>query len=274
MPLPLALIDTDGVSPAGYPVLQLQQATEQDIPVYLKETDGSEYVGASGNDVRLTTYETLAGLVSDMDITCPWTDASTGLISVPVAADEAQTPGIWIGEFTVYEDVTRAKALRRFRCYVEIQPSLADLSASQKNAPLTIAEIRMAMRDRCVEDNFLLDSLEFSDSEIAFAIRRPVDWWNETAPPGIATYTYTTFPYRYHWLDATVGELLKIASLSLNRNRITLSAGGINTDDKERGKLYLELGDKLQKEYHSWGLSQMKRLNLQQWKGFTRNRWF
>jgi len=275
MPLPLTLMDTDGLSPAGYPVLQLQQATEQNVAVYLKEADGTEYVAASGNVVTLTTSETLAGYPVDMLITCTWTTPSTGLINVPVPHDEEQTPGIWIGEFTVYEDSTQAKALRRFRCYVEIQPSLAKLGQAQVNAPLSIAEIRMAMRDRCAEDNFLLDSMEFSDSEIAFCIRRPVDWWNETAQRlRIATYTYTTFPYRYHWLDATVGELLKIGSYNLNRNRITLNAGGINTDDKERGKLYLELSDKLIKEYHSWGTAQMKGLNLQGWGGFVRNGWF
>jgi hypothetical protein len=199
-----------------------------------------------------------------IDKACTIVDRATGSISIEFAPADVLLTGIWLGELTVYN--SSAEAIKRFRCYVEVEGSL---SSTQTDTPLTIAEIRMAMRDKCADDNFLLDKMEFSNAEIMACIRRPIDWWNETAPPGFNTYSYTTFPYRYHWLDGTIGELLRMASYNLTRNRLPISAGGLQSDDKARSDVYLQLGNALIAEWRKWAVAKMRQLNVAQWYGGT-----
>lgn len=270
MSLPITLYETDGFSPAEAPVFKLWQNTPGLVTVWLKEDDGSTYVIAPTATIELLVMETWACKAADRYFTaaCNVESASEGKVSVSFSASTLTAPGIYLGELTVSLAGVPAK---RFRAYVEITPSL---NSEQTTTPLTIAEIRAAVRDRCAEDNYLLDKVEFQDGDIMFAIRRPIDWWNETAPSGVKTYSYTTFPYRYHWTDAVIGELLKQASFQLARNRIQLNAGGITTDDKARADLYLKLGQDMMDKFKRWAVSRMGRENIENWSGYVRSGYF
>lgn len=271
MALPVTLYETDGFSPAEAPVFRLWQNTPYVQTVFLKEDDGTPYVIAPTASVKLFVTETWSSTPADFyfDITGNVDNAATGQVSFAFDAATLQYPGIYLGELTVN---VGGNAAKRFRTYVEVTTSLN--TQSQWTRCLSIAEIRAAVRDRCAEDNFLLDRVEFQDGDIIYAIKRPVDWWNETAPSGIPRYTYTTFPHRYHWTDAVIGELLRMAALQLSRNRIQLNAGGITTDDKARADLYLKLGDQMIKEFKAWGISRMGRENMQNWTGWTQSGYF
>lgn len=151
----------------------------------------------------------------------------------------------------------------RAPCYVEVSPNLANPSFwSQSWGVLTIAEIRLAIRDKCREDNFLLDNVEFSDTEIAWAIRRPVECWNERLPPLRTVYTAATFPYRYYWLIGVVGELLQIAAPHYERNRLRYSAAGLSVDDKDKAGFYERAAQKYLDEYRKWVDEKKYSINL------------
>jgi hypothetical protein len=126
----------------------------------------------------------------------------------------------------------------------------------------------MGMRDRCPEDNFLLDKVEFSDTEIAWAIRRPIDWWNEQPPP-IETYTPATFPFRYNHLDAVIGELYRMAAIHQERNNLRYSAAGVTVDDSESYTRYHQIAEELTGRYQTWALRKKRSMNLEKFYGRT-----
>jgi len=149
-----------------------------------------------------------------------------------------------------------------YKAYVEIEQDWAQ--GSERTIGVTIAEIRLAMRDLSSEDNFLLDDVEFTDTEIAWAMRRPVDQWNETPPPlsGASSYTPNNFPYRYNWVNAVKGELMIVAASNYRRNHLSYQAAGLSVDDKNKFAEYEKIGRALLAEYKDWILTQKKAINF------------
>jgi len=132
--------------------------------------------------------------------------------------------------------------------------------------PLTIPEIRYGLLD--VENgtggapfNNLLDDVEFTDSEIIFAMRRIVDKWNETPPP-VAYYTGMNFPYRYWWLQGTVAQLLIMGAARYRRNRLDYAAGGISINDQSKAEEYESVGRATMQEFDQWMLKEKTRINM------------
>lgn len=105
--------------------------------------------------------------------------------------------------------------------------------------PPTLEEIRFHLRDRAAE-NDLLQAVEFDDAEILEAIRRPVMEFNETPPP-ICHFNCNNFPYRYHWLNAIVAELLRVAAHHYVRNKMETVGSGLRVDDKNKNDDYLRM---------------------------------
>lgn len=270
MAIPITLYETDGFSPAEAVVLKLWQGNGSVQTFYLKESDGVAYAMSPAATVSMLVTETWAATPAAQYFTVDGIVevAADGKVSFDIPASKLIWPGLFLGEVTV---TVAGSVAKRFRIYVEVTQTLTQ---QQSTNPLTIAQIRAAIRDRCAEDNFLLDRVEFQDGDIVWAIQRPVDWWNETAPQGVKTYSYATFPYKHHWTDAVIGELLRMAGLQLSRNRIQLNGGGITTDDKERAAVYLNVGDKLIKEFKSWGVSRMSRENMENWNGWVKSGYF
>ena len=191
---------------------------------------------------------------------CSITDAAEGMITLKLKASNIPYSGVWWAGFHMFDSSNTAIA--QYDVYLYVEKSLT--SANRTNNTITISEVRMALLDRCPADNSLLDDIEFSDAEIAFAIRRPVDEWNER-PPRILTYQYTTatFPYRYYWTNAASGELLKMAANNLIRNKMNYQAGGVSIEDKSRAPIYVQLAKELHLEYLEWMILEKTRLNAE-----------
>jgi len=158
----------------------------------------------------------------------------------------------------------------RIRCYLEAAVSAGADPTHYR--PLTIFEVRMAMRDRCPSDNTLLEDVEFTNTEIAYCMSRPIDYWNEALPPIRNTYTAATFPYRYNWTDGAIGELLRMAGLNLTRNRLPLNAGGLSVDDKMRAENYINMGAQMIENYKTWVASKKYSINMEDTYGTSRIR--
>ena len=268
MALPLILADATGESAAVYPVLKLQQLTSITVPMSLKENDGTVYVIPDDAVIAFIAVETVYATAIYLTLTGMVTTEDEGLISLTFPAADLTDAGLFLGEITVSVDDA---AVKRFKCVVEVEPTY---NSQQTEGLVSIAEIRRILKDRAADDNFLLDRVEFTDGEIVEAIMRPVDWWNETAPNGIATYSYCRFPFHDHWRDAVIGDLLQKASYNLFRNALPINSGGINTDNKDRAKAYLELGRSMIREWRSWATSRMQRMNLAGWSGSIKSSYF
>lgn len=150
--------------------------------------------------------------------------------------------------------------IAKLRCYIEIQEDL--WQPNQNYHTLSIAEVRLAIRDKCREDNFLLDRVQFTDTEIAWALRRPIDYWNEALPPLSTVYNTTNFPFIYNWLTGVIGELLLQAAQNTERNRLRYSAAGLNIDDKDQAAFYMTSSDKYRAEYKEWVRDKKRSINV------------
>jgi len=174
-------------------------------------------------------------------------DAETGVVSIPFEACDFTAPGLYMAELQLIED---ACIKHVYKMYVEVEASLAWQSS---RSPITIAEVRLWVRDNCPEDNFLLDEVEYKDTEIVAAIRRAVDMWNEQPPIMTRyTFTYTNFPYRSAWLDVTIGYLKRIAAEWYIRNHLSYQAGGVSIDDKNKYNQYKQDSEARIKRYNDW----------------------
>ncbi len=141
---------------------------------------------------------------------------------------------------------------------ISVEPGLWGNTGNMSGPP-TLQEIRYAIMDR-VEENTLLRAVEFDDSDILEAVRWPVRQFNELSPDLGMSYSCNNFPFKYHWIQATVGRLLLAAVNHYMRNKMLASSGGLNVDDKNRDTDYLRLSKMYQDEWLEW--AQLKKIEL------------
>lgn len=270
--------------PNNWPVLQFQQQTVASQTITLREECGDPVDLSDYSKVCLLAKEawgqTTFALNTQLTVVGSPEDGK-----VKASLDEVQTDtaGVLLGEFVLYQGQATSSTssesstsssttgatvpVRRARCYISVDESLVHTEGRPKG--LTIPEIRMAIMDRCVEDNFLLDNVEFDDTQIAWAIRRPLDMWNDTPPPLNLHYTPSNFPYRYYWMNAVVGELLITASYNYERNRMRYAAANVSVDDKDKAPGYAQAGKQLLAEYKEWMMLTKRGINMERAMGTT-----
>ena len=230
---------------------------EKDEPVDLSNTDNVIFIA------REMTYTDTRYIEKD----CPITDAVNGVVELNLETSDVPYAGLWEAGFQLR--TTNNEVQAEFRIYLELQKGM-HYEISSRIDPITIGEVRMAMFDRCPEDNDYLDDVEFKDTEVIYAIRRAVDLWNEEKPViAGALYTMATFPYRYHGTNAAVGMLMTMAGNNLMRNRMPVSTGSGTIDDKERANPYIKIGSEMISDYRAWMRGEKHRINAMNVYGVT-----
>jgi len=181
-------------------------------------------------------------------------DADEGVIEFDYSPTDkfSSRAGIFTAEAQVVQDSLTRKI---YPFFLVVNPSLSGQS-QDSNQMLSVAEIRMTLRDVDPESNFLLDELDFKTNEIALMIRRAIDYWNETPPP-VGSYKATNFPYRYHLSLGVIGQLHQMASVHKMRNNLDYSAGGVTVEDTLKWQQYETIGTRYWDEYRKW-VRQMK----------------
>ena len=183
-----------------------------------------------------------------------------GKIYVEIEPNDLMCPGMYLSNILL---ISEGVVKQMFEMYLESAPSIAWGQYSQH--PITIAEIRLWTRDWAPEVNDLLDEVEYSDNEIAAAIRRGVDLWNSTTPMlRQHTYTPTTFPFRYRsqWIDVTIGFLKVMAADWYERNHLPYTAGGVTIDDRNKWQSYRQDGYLRIEQYKAWLKDVKVQLNM------------
>jgi hypothetical protein len=185
-------------------------------------------------------------------------EAKAGIVHWTPTEESVSKPGIFLGMALVWD---HGVAKKQWPFYLDIRPRLDIYNIWNPGWPITVPEIRMAIRDTCPEVNFLIDKVEFEDHEVIWAIRQPVDQWNAVPPP-VGTFTVADFPYRYYWLRAAIAELLRMAAIWMRRNDLDYSAGGVQVMDTKKWPDYLRLSDMLRKEWTDWMKQKKIEINL------------
>ena len=253
---------------AGKPVLSAMAKAATKFTVGFQDEKGAP--------VDLTNTERVVFVVREMTYTnpkyidkeCVIQDPATGgLVELSLTKNDTPYPGLWEAAFQLQGANNALQA--EFRIYLELLKGI-DYERNSQVDPMTIGEVRMALFDRCPDDNPLLDDLEFKDTEIAYAMRRVVDMWNEEKPV-IRGYTFSvvTFPYRYHGVNAVCGELYKMRGMQLLRNSIPFSTGSGQIDDNRRAEPYIKLGSDMINEYRNWMRTEKSRINAENVYGGT-----
>lgn len=245
-------------NPYNYSVLRLSQKTEQTQTITLKNSDGVPYsLSNASHVITLVLKECATSSVSLLEKVCLLD--TDGAVVINILTDDLGIPGIFHGEFIVTDKLTPTRVLYRVRCFADIE---AALSETQTVNPLTISIVRGKLRDRGGDENELLMVEEWSDSEICMAVMSVVGVWNECLPLStMLSYTQITFPFRENLIPGVLGELLYTAALNLTRNSLQYTAGGTVTDDKARGRVYLQLADTFRKEFRQWATAQKTALD-------------
>lgn len=219
------------------------RAKHNQLPVDQVPENGTAFfstviVNAENNPMNLTDmkvrYVVRASLFTEAytEIDCTIQNVDKGLIDVYIPADIMNEPGLHLAAIQVYN--LDGKLILQAPRYLEITPLITSVSR-----PITIAEVRFALRDY-PEANNLLNDVEFSDNEIAYCITKPIDKWN-TMLPDVGRYDVHNFPWHDMHLNATIGELLKIAAYHYMRNQLPYSSGGLSIDDKNKGPAYMQM---------------------------------
>jgi len=182
--------------------------------------------------------------------------ADLGLVDVVLPADVYDCPGIYNLEVGLYD--SNGDLVATDKGYISVERGLFG-TQSADIGPVTFGEIRLQLRDTMFE-NDLLDDVEFDDAEVILSIVRPVREWNEK-PPRVSIHTTRNFPYHDHWLRAIIANLLKIAGMWYERNRLQAEHGGIQVDDRNKLNTYLGVAGQLNQEWQDFMITQKAQIN-------------
>lgn len=188
----------------------------------------------------------------DLVYECPLTvvDAGTGLVRWSVPKQLTSCPQVYKVEWAVNDECGCPLFVNEsFMVVSSGLFGLTNVDDSRKGPP-SLQEIRLVMRDSGPADNPLLQEVEFSDVEILYALVRPIRQFHELPPP-LRTCVFTTkgFPWKEHWLKATVGHLYQSAAAFYRRNRLKHTSGGINLDDRNKENEYNNASERMLGEW-------------------------
>lgn len=192
-------------------------------------------------------------------------DASIGKVAVALTPRAVAAPGVFYAEIAlVNTDVPNTQAdCVVFSNLFSLIISRSTFSTATPGGPPTIAEIRLHLRDSSPNESFLLDNIMFDDAEIALAIVRPVQYWNEVPPPLDAVFDTHNFPFRYHWLEGICANLFFMVAEQFRRNQLSYNAAGIALDDQNKEANYERAGQTRWQAYREWVRAKKAEINLE-----------
>ena len=180
-------------------------------------------------------------------------DAATGYVRAASLPDEiVREPGVYMEEWGLF--TADHRMIFSNQCCTFIRRGLFGLSSNvnkQNLGPPTLEEIRLSLRDSSRADNTLLDDVEFDAAEMAQAVVRPLQYWNEIPPPLRPAQTTKTFPFRGMWLLGIQAYLMDIAANNYRRNDLQYNAGGVAVADKAKEQAYAAAGGRLMQEFQN-----------------------
>jgi len=228
-------------------------------------------VGTPGQGVTLRMRELSGADYRDQiySINVTVLDAASGLVRADSLPDDiVRAPGVYMEEWAVF--TSEGRMLFSNQCCTFVRRGLfgVDIDPTKRNlGPPTLEEIRMALRDNAPQDNMLLDEVEFDAAEIAQAVLRPIQYWNETPPPIQPMLTTKTFPFREMWMLGIQSYLFSMAANHYRRNQLAYSAGGMSVDDKNKEQQYLAAGNMLQQQFREMLRAKKIEINISLFAG-------
>lgn len=250
--VPGATPNTGAGCPASTGVIRVMQRAPVRVRLPIKDEQGNVYqdIGGDAFEVDFTVRESGYSRAV-VQVGADSVEAGYAIVTLPGIS----LPGLYLASLDVAADGEPAV---HTRFWVEVSKSFK----WRAREPLSIAEVRLEVRDQCGAQNELLDRLKFTDEQVAWAIRKPVDEFNAMGQPQTA-YTAATFPgaWRAAWASAAAGYLLRVASIGDDRDGLQYQAGGVSVDDKNIS-FVAKMSETLLKEWREWARSKKVEINV------------
>jgi hypothetical protein len=193
-------------------------------------------------------------------------DPAQGRVAVPVPQTVLDRPGLWTVEVGLVQ-VDNNRLIYADRGVVSVEQSLwMSETTFNGTGPVTLADIRIFLRDS-PQENELLRAYEYDAVEIMAAVLRPVREWNET-PPDIKRFSTQDFPWKEHWLRATVSFLLETAGQWYLRNKSNTVAAGLRISDRDKDTQYIQLANLYRDQWKQFILRKKVEINAR--NGFAK----
>ena len=229
-------------------------------------------LGTPGCGVTLRIRE-LTGLNPSQDkvhaVCADITSAATGAVRAQALPDAViREPGVYLEEWALFTSDARMLFSNQALCFVN--RGLFGLSTDTSQyalGPPSPDEIRLTLRDNAAADNYLLDNVEFDGAEIAQAVLRPIQYWNEIPPPLNPAMTTKNFPFKEMWLKGIQAYLYRMASNTYRRNRLAYNAGGVSVDDQNKEKEYSSAGAAMLREFQDMVQAKKVEINIAGFSG-------
>ncbi len=253
--------DTD---PSIKPVIEVMSGQKTGIDIQLFDSSGSAItIPESGVTVKFhaATSPKRYSFTKTVDIT----GHAEGKVSFTLKSSNTARPGIY--DSILYAQDSNGDILANTGYWLIINKD--PFSNTKLGGPVSLAEVRLFLRDNNRGRNLLLGDFEFGDHEIIAAMMMPINEFNETNPPR-TNYTPSTFPYRYHWIKATAGYLLESAANRYERNRLSYRADDVMIDDQAKAETYLGISSRYLDEWKNFVREEKYRLNVSNFWGSTR----
>lgn len=222
-------VDLSGCFPESSASVSAESVSVSESSVSASASDaGSVVVRFAGCDQGGDIYE-VTGSVQD---------ASAGKVRFAPPAEVMGIAGIYTMSIGIVNSA--GAVVLQNTALLSVEPTLFG-DTGQRVGPPTVGQLRVHLRD-FPQENELLGDYEFDVTEILQAIVRPVQQWNETPPP-VARFSCSNFPFKFHWQQAIVGELLRTAAHSYMRNEYQAEHGGIRGNLKAKHRQYMEISE-------------------------------
>lgn len=203
-------------------------------------------------------------------VTADIVTAEDGFVRAQALPDKiSREPGVYLEEWGLFTEDSRMLFSNQSLCFV--RRGLFGLGSDMGQyslGPPSVEEIRLTLRDNASADNLLLDNVEFDGAEIAQAVLRPIQYWNETPPPLRPLQTTKTFAFREMWLKGIQAYLYRMAANTYRRNHLAYNAGGIAVDDKNKEREYSAAGTQMLQEFQNMVQAKKVEINI---AGFAGN---
>lgn len=258
-------------SSVDMPVIETLDKAYRDWRVFLKEDPGesSAPIDLTGvTKVLFVVKETNRHDTVTLNKEAFVMNPTEGLIYLEILPGEIPCPGLWYGAFQLYNDSDYL--IGEYVCRVMVNRSAM---STARWTPLMVSEVREFLMDRCSEDNRLLLSKQFTNSQIINAMATAVDEWNDT-PPSLGYYSPVTFPWPRPLMIGTAAQLLQSLSFNQVRNNATYQGGNLTVSDSDKGPAYAQMAEQLKGEWRTWIASKKREINIAQGWGSSSIREF
>jgi hypothetical protein len=254
-----ALVITGGQDVALSWVMTDDSGRPIDLTAYIPTTPPPLEDGQSANpayDATITgppfppvvarVAEAVANKLGWLNIYGTIADAPNGVVALRIDARNRLAPGVYNLDVGVIVQSSGFPAYVN-RTYLVVERS----GFTFDTGPPTLKEIRLYLRDSSPREKRLLDEVLFDDADLASAIVRAIEFWNDSLPPTDMADTLA-FPFTSKWKEAIMASLLETASNWYLANKLTSSAGGTQVNDMDKGEICATLAEKKWQAYGQW----------------------